>query len=211
MENEIFDFEYKDEKYYYIRSRKADRIRVDKDKDGKPKFVGMFNCTKCGGKGSSTWNRDNGMCYDCHGLGYYTIILNTTKNKSTAERRLQAEKDRKEAEKDENFKKMVGSNLQKTEYVYGDAFCIILDTLEHSTYKDREYLKSKGARFSYDFNSWFVKKTETTDKDFKDYVLKEYKTKEHLNEYNRIDYTQIRSDVIEYKDKLEQSKGEVII
>ena len=33
MENEIFDFEYQGIKYYYIRNRKADRVRVEKDKD----------------------------------------------------------------------------------------------------------------------------------------------------------------------------------
>lgn len=210
MENKIFDFEYQDSKYYYIRSRKADRIRVDKDKEGKPKYIGIYKCSKCGGEGSSTWSRDNGICYDCHGLGYYTIILNTTKNLSTAERRLQAEKDKREAAKDENYKKMIEDNLRKTEYIYGDTFCTILDTLEYSTYKSREYLKSKGARWSYDFNSWFVKKSETTEEDFKDFVLKEYKTKDYLNEYNKVEYLSIRNDVMEYKDKLEQSKGEVI-
>lgn len=211
MENKIFDFEYQGIKYYYIRNRKADRVRVEKDKDGKDKFVGIFNCTKCGGAGQGGWRRDNGICYDCHGLGYYTIILNTTKNISTAERRIKADKEKKERQQDENRKKMLEDNLRRNLYKYSEIFYIILDTLEHSTYNEREYLKSKGARWNPDWDCWYVKKYDNVESDFKDFQIYEIPLEKVMNENNWISWTTIRGVVLKYKDWLESKRGVEIV
>lgn len=210
LEEQVFDFDYKDIKYYYNRTKKADRIRVEKDKEGKDKFVGIYSCPRCSGKGESWWQRDNGICYMCRGKGYYTLILNVTKNKSTAERRLQAEIDKRKSQETDGIRKQKENNLNRTLDKYGDIFYLILDTLEYSTYKSREYLKSKGARWNPDFNCWWVTKSETTLEDFKDFELKEIITKDSMNDYNVIDYEPIRHLVYEHRQKIEISKGVII-
>lgn len=208
---QVFEFEYNNVTYYYNKVRKAESIRVEQDKDGKDKFIGRFTCGRCGGQGQSTWRPHNGICYECKGLGYYTNILNTTKNKETAERRIAANIAKKEAQRTEAQNKLLADNLQKTTSMYGDKFHVILDTKEFSTYGSREYLKSKGARWNPDWQCWWTKHTDTVDEDFKDFQTYEIPVSMVLNEYNRIDNFRLRGTVLKYLDWLEAQKGKVIV
>lgn len=210
LEEQVFEFEYNGTTYYYNKTRKADQVRVEKDKEGKDRFVGKFKCTRCNGQGQSTWRRDNGICYECRGLGYYTNILTATKNKETAERRIVAKKKKKEAQKDENYKKMIADNLKRTMIKYGEKIYLILDTVEYSTYKSREYLKSKGAWWNPDWMSWWVRSIDN-EEDFKDFQVYEINVSDVLNEYNKVNDMKIRTVVLHYIDWLESKKGEVIV
>lgn len=210
LEDRIYDFEYQGTKYYYIRKSEANTIKVEKDKFGKDRFIGVYKCTRCGGEGQSNWRPHNGICYECKGIGHTTVILDTTKNISTAERRLQASKDKKEAEKNEAQKQLLERNLQNTQNLYGDEFYLILDTLEYSTYKSKEYLKSKGARWNPDWTCWWTKSTDTVAEDFKDFQLYKIPVKEVINEYNRIKNDGIRTAVYKYRDWLESKRGVVV-
>lgn len=210
MEERVFEFEYNGTTYYYNRVREADNVIVEKDKDGKDKFIGKFKCGRCNGQGYSTWRRSNGICYECRGLGYSKYILLTTKNKSTAERRIVAKKEKKEAERDENYKKMLATNMEKTIAKYGESFYLVLDTIEYSTYKSRDYLKSKGVWWNPDWMCWWIKSIGN-EEDFKDFQTYKIAVSDVLNEYNRIDDMKIRSVVLKYLDWLETKKGRVIV
>lgn len=206
LKEQIFDFEYEGTKYYYLRKSKADNIRLEKDKDGNNIFRGVYKCTRCGGKGESWWQRDNGICYECRGLGHTTIKLDVTKNISTAERRLQAIKDKE----DTGERLRIRDNLQRMINLYGNEFVLILDTPEYSTYKSREYLKSKGAWWNPEFGCWWTKKTAGVITDFKDFKLLSVKLETVLNEYNIVDSNKLRRAVLSYMDELESKKGVVI-
>lgn len=206
----VFQFEYQGITYYYNRIKEPERVRVEKDKEGKPEFIGLFDCPRCSGKGSSWWNRDNGICYLCHGLGYTSIKLNVTKNKGTVERRIQANIEKKEREQTEAMKQQLEKNLQKSLDTYGESFYLILNTEEHSTYLDRMYLKMCGARWNPDFNSWWIKDENYKEKVLKDYKIIEMKTRENMNEYNVVVGDNVKKVVTNYNKELEDKKGDVI-
>lgn len=209
-QEKVYEFEHNGIKYYYNKYREADGIIVEKDKEGKDRFIGKFNCLKCNGKGQSSWRRDNGICYDCRGLGYWTNILNVTKNKETAERRIIAKAEKKQKQLDENYKLCIERNLEYNLKKYGEVFYIILDTLEHSTYTEREYLKSKEARWNPSWNCWWSKKTDTIKEDFKDFKLCKISFDKVKNESNCINDSTIRDIVIENKVSLDNKRGVLI-
>lgn len=202
----VFNFEYDGIVYYYNRLRKADQIKVERDSENKLRFLGRFNCSRCGSRGESTWNRDNGVCYECRGKGYTEIILNTTKKLSTAERRVQAKFDKKQNEQGEWYNKLIENNILITKSTYSDSFYLILDSKTRSTYKDREYLKNYNARWNPLWRCWWIKFYDDAKIDFTGFKLILIRTKDVLNDYNKIDDEKIHAIVYEYNLILEQLK-----
>lgn len=214
MNKEIFEFEKDNITYYYIRARKADNIWVETDSQGKPKFTGVFNCSRCGGQGQSfMWKRDNGICYGCHGLGYTTVTLDVTKNKSTAERRLEALKVKAKKQEEEEIKRCeqrrAEAKVRNTAWTlktYSENFYVILDTLEKSTYEEREYIKSKGGRWNYSMSCWWVKASDTVEEDFKDFKIYKLPTEKLLKDNGELDTSRINLAVIDYNYELNKKK-----
>lgn len=213
MEDAIFDFEYEGTKYYYIRCAKADRILVDKDKHGKTRFKGAYRCVRCGGEGEGNWQRDNGICYECWGTGYSKVILETTKNLETAQRRLKVKQDKAKEIQDRIEKQMkerkehqLEYNLERIVKQYTETFYLILDTLDKSTYYEREYIKSKGGHFNYSFCSWWIPKYDNIQNDFKDFYIQEIQTRKVLDEYNELDVEPLYKIVTNYKKELDNKR-----
>lgn len=213
MEKKIFDFEYKETKYYYIRYSKVDKIIISEDKNGKLKFKGSYKCTRCKGTGQVIWRRDNGICYACHGYGYINVSLNTTKNKSTAERRLKFLEIKKEEQQKQELIKceqrrlaMIKRNIDYTFKKYTDNFYLILDTLEKSTYNNKEYIKSKGGYWSYSFNCWWIPVSNLVVNDFKGFKLYKMTTKNLIEENGELDTFKVNEFVLNYKKELNYEK-----
>lgn len=211
MEEKVFSFEYQETKYYYNKDREADSIVLEKDSNNKDKFIGRFKCPKCNGKGQSTWRPNMGICYLCRGKGYYTGVLNVTKNLSTAERRIASKIAKRSKQEEEKRQELLNKNKEYTARRYSDEFYIILDTLETSTYKTREYLKSKKAMWNPDWMCWWMKAETMNEEDFKDYKICKIPVNMVLNEYNRVDNDKVRFTVIDYMDWLEKKRGKVIV
>lgn len=212
MLDKIFEFERDGITYYYIRKSRADSIWTDTE-NGKTKFTGVFTCSKCHGEGHGLWRRDNGICYSCHGLGYSTVKLNVTKNKSTAERRLQTMKVNKEKRQQEELirceKRREEARIRNTEWTlktYTESFYLILDTLEKSTYEEKEYIKSKGGRWNPAFSCWWVKASDTVEEDLKDFKLVKLLRKNLMKENGEIDSTRINIAVLDYNYELNLKK-----
>lgn len=204
---QIFTLEYNNETYYYVRENPIDDFEVKHLSCNKIQFIGIFKCTTCNGNGFGAWRPANGICYKCKGSGYNKIILNVTKHKQIAQRRLQAILNKQEVQQQENIQKRRQRNLNKNLYLYSNTFYIILDTKEHSTYLEKEYLKSKNARWNPDWGCWYVKYSESVENDFKNFKLYKISLKNIMNEDNYIDWLPIRKAVMEERQKL--SKGDV--
>lgn len=214
VDEKIFEFEKDGITYYYIKRFEVDTIYKEKDKRGKDKFIGHIQCTKCHGTGEVVWRRDNGICYSCHGIGYLRVNLDVTKNRATAERRLQAlavKKEKQQKEEAERCKQRrleaIKRNTEWTFKKYTDNFYIILDTLDKSTYKEREYIKSKGGQWSYAFNCWWIPSNDNVKEDFKDFQIYELPTKNLLTDYGELDTFRVYQVVLAYLDKLKEKRG----
>lgn len=211
MEEQVFSFEYEGMTYYYNRVDKPDNIILEKDSNNKDKFIGRFKCPRCGGKGQSTWRPSMGICYMCRGKGYYTNILNVTKNIETAKRRIASKVAKRSKQEEEKRQELLNKNMEYTVKRYSDEFYIILDTLETSTYKTREYLKSKKAMWNPDWICWWIKAEIMNEEDFKDYKICKIPVNTVLNEYNRVDNDKVRLTVTNYLDWLDKKRGKVIV
>lgn len=184
MDYDIYKFNYNNETFYYIESIEPEEVIIEKDDlKNQIKYYGKYTCGRCHGKGNGWWPRDNGICYLCHGYGYTVKTLKVTKNYNTIIRRLNSIK-KKDIEDKQQF---LNNNLNRMLKMYGDKFYLILDTKDKKTYDNREYLKSKGARWKPEFRCWWSK-----NKDIKDFDLIEVITQDHLNEFNIIITDQIQ-------------------
>lgn len=189
-EEAIYDFDYEGTKYYYIRRSKADKVVVEKDKYNKNRYIAVYKCCKCHGKGEVHWLRDNGICYDCGGKGFYTIILDPTKNLQTAERRL----NKIITDRDNRYNEFRNDNLKKTMEKYSKSFYAITDD-KKSTYNEREYLKSLGAKWNPDARCWTIKEELIKGNELEGFKTFRYITEDTLNEYYTIDSSIISQDI----------------
>lgn len=197
-EETIYDFEYDNNKYYYIRRSKPDKVVVEKDDHNKNKYIAVYKCNKCKGTGQVHWLRDNGICYDCGGRGFHTVRLNPTKNIQVAENRLNKIKTDKE-NKEKNFLK---DNMRKTLETYSNEFYIILND-EKSTFEEREYLKSLGAKWNSFARCWTIRVEYIKGDELKGFKTFKYKTLDVLNEYNVVDTDILNKDITKwaYRDE----------
>ena len=204
MEEKIFSFNYNGKQYYYHSTHEIEKFLVNTDKHGRLKFRERCKCGKCGGTGYVVWRRDNGICYNCHGYGYIPRTIKTAMNKETVEKRMKREKEeqikkeklRKEKQQ-KYFNKQLEENKKRTVETYSDTFYLILDNGENTTYKHRNELKEKGARWNPTFGCWWSK-----NNNFKEFKLISIKTKDVLNEYYTVDeykVNQIKHNIIDEK------------
>lgn len=194
MEEQIFEFKDENGVTYYYSSYKEYPVIEKVIKNGKVKIRANTPCWKCGGKGviPQFGHIFEGTCFACGGSGHQLSNLKVAKNKETIERRLKLKKD-KEQERINNF---TSNNLKKTLETYSEKFYIILDTLGHSTYDEKEYLKKeKEAHWNSWFRKWWSKRN-----DIENFDLIEIETERVLTETNTLDISLIESIIYNYMD-----------
>lgn len=175
---EVMEVEIDNQKLYFSSYQQYDKIVKEVDElKGKVNYFGLKKCWKCNGTGSVHWQRDNGICYECHGRGKLVTKLKVSKNRETIQRRI----DKKEAQEKFKEENSYQIELAKTKERYGEIFYLILNG-EKNTYETREELKQKGCRFEGYIKTWWGR-----TKDLEGYKLIEVKTDEVLNSYGRVD------------------------
>lgn len=145
------------------------------DKNGTKYYHGYCRCGKCGGTGKVDFQPDNGICYDCQGLGRVSVSWKeyTPEYEAKLEARRKRKAERERAKHEAELPRIRSEWLKKNGFNEDGKTYLFLEDV----YERKEELKELGAKFQYSLGWHIDRKLDGylfVEVDFKDVTREVY-------------------------------------